>query len=144
MALKPMLIVHVVTVDRVIDRIFRNFVFLLCFYLVQVTDVTSCFIVNRCYMCGGNPLRGDDPPRGVCVDKYNEVKCECLPNRIDPTRPYSGQFCYTSKPPAPLSNPADWTPVIIGSIAGVIGLIALISAFLWVMTVWGPLSPPAK
>ena len=78
---------------------------------------------------------GDKPPRGVCIESKGKAECVCLPNTFDPSRPYTGPFCLSSDP-VQLSQPADWTPVIIGSIAGVVGLIALMSGFLWVMSLY--------
>ncbi len=101
-----------------------------------MVNLTSCFIIDLCHLCGTNPLRG------ICLPNYNETKCDCLPNRNDSSRPYVGQFCYTSE--HQLSKPSDWTPVIVGVLAGVTGLFCLVTLCLWVTAVWHRQSHPEK
>lgn len=103
----------------------------MCVFLEPVINVTSCFLIELCYLCGTNPVRG------VCVPEYKESRCECLPNKNDSSRPFTGEICLESESPlSPSSIPSRWAPVIIGIVAGVTGLLLMITVCLWAIFIW--------
>lgn len=103
----------------------------LCLFLEPVINVTSCFLINLCDLCGSNP------PRGICIPANKESRCECLPNKNDPSRPYSGEFCLASASQLTTPTiPSRWTPVIIGIVAGIAGLLFTITLCLWAIAIW--------
>lgn len=110
----------------------------MCVCLEPVINVTSCFLIELCQLCGNNP------PRGVCIPAYKETKCECLPNKNDSSRPYTGDFCLPSdsQPTASSSNPSRYTPIIVGVLAGLAGLFGVLTACLWTITLLGKLPKP--
>lgn len=110
------------------DRIFLLFITQI-FRLEPVINVTSCYLIDLCHLCGM------DPVRGFCIPEYQESKCECIPNKNDLSRPYTGDFCLPSESqPTPASSiPSRWTPIVVGVLGGLTGLILVTALFLWVM-----------
>jgi hypothetical protein len=100
----------------------------LYFYIVTVTDITSCYLIDLCNLCGTNPIRG------VCLPELNVSKCECFVNQNDPTISYVGEFCniQIQQPITPTSS-SSWLPIIIGILAGLTGLFLLITIYLLIM-----------
>jgi hypothetical protein len=100
-------------------------------YIVPVTSVTSCYLINLCQLCG-------NPARGVCLPENKESKCECFVNQNDVTNLYVGDLCSipNSAPIKPVSVPSRWTPVIVGVLAGLTGLFSATTCCLWAMAIW--------
>ncbi|CAF1591499.1 unnamed protein product [Adineta ricciae] len=95
-------------------------------FTTEVQTVTSCFLIDTCNLCGANP------PRGVCDPKQNVSKCRCFTNEEDPSSLYQGDFCTkssVSKVPSSRS-----TPIVIGILAGLSGLLLIITIYLIVIT----------
>ncbi|CAF4857298.1 unnamed protein product [Rotaria sp. Silwood1] len=93
-----------------------------------VINVTSCFLINLCRLCG-------TPPRGVCLPEDGVSKCKCFVNTDDPSRPYVGDRCLPADP-IKLSTAPRWTPIIIGIIAGLASLCCAITCCLWTIAIW--------
>lgn len=99
--------------------------------LVPVTNVTSCYLFELCDLCGR-------PPRGICSPEKNLSRCECLATPPEGSRPYTGEFCLpdTSEAPLSTSTPERWTPIVIGVLAGLAGLICAVTCCLLAVAVW--------
>jgi hypothetical protein len=138
-AYKSLLMMNV-TMEEVIDQNLQRIFSILCFYLVPVTDVDSCYLIKLCGLCGTNPIRG------VCLPQNNEAKCECFSNKNDSSRPYAGELCDPTEPQSIKSPsiPSSWTPVIVGVLAGLTGLFCVITCCLWAMAVWRRRNRPNK
>lgn len=113
--------------------------------IVPVKNVTSCFYIDLCQLCGSNPRRG------VCFPEYGLSRCVCFVNENNPSRPYTGDLCEpqdaqttipTQQPtssteqPTQIAHPSNWTPIIIGIVAGLAGLLSSIICCLWAVSVW--------
>ncbi|UJR15669.1 hypothetical protein I4U23_002603 [Adineta vaga] len=106
----------------------------LCGYNIEpilVTNVTSCFLIDQCSLCGRNKSRG------TCDPKQNLSKCRCYINDDDPTRPYEGDLCAepgptTIKPTASISR---WIPIVVGILAGLTALFCIITSYLLIMAI---------
>ncbi|CAF1592207.1 unnamed protein product, partial [Adineta steineri] len=98
----------------------------------EVKNVTSCYVINACGLCGTNPVRG------VCYPEFNEPKCKCFASGNDTTGPYEGNFCYSSssKPLQSTNSPSRWTPIIVGVLAGLTALFCAITCCLWAIAIW--------
>jgi len=96
---------------------------------VAVNNVDSCYLITLCGLCGRNP------PRGVCLPKYNVSRCECFADSGDPLEPYAGEFCLKTKRPLTTVTPS-WTPVVIGVLSGVAGLFLAVTALLTFAAWW--------
>ena len=95
-------------------------------FIVLITGVTSCFLINECNLCGLNPARGE------CLLATGLSKCRCFQNENDPSRPYVGDFCQESSIlPVQASNDPSWAPIIVGILAGLAGLFCAITCCLW-------------
>lgn len=105
---------------------------MILFYLVSVSDVSSCYLIDLCSLCG------KDPVRGACVPKYNVSRCECFVNKNDSSRPYAGEFCLQTdaEPMKTASDLSRWVPVIVGVLAGLTGLFLAITCCLWAIAAW--------
>lgn len=98
-------------------------------YLVLVTNVTSCYLIDLCDLCGV------DKKRGACLPENSVSKCICYANTDNPSRPYTGDFCFESaEPPAP-SSPS-WTPIVVGVLSGLAGLLCSITCCLLALAAW--------
>ncbi|CAF1653990.1 unnamed protein product, partial [Adineta ricciae] len=95
-------------------------------FTTEVQTVTSCFLINTCNLCGANP------PRGVCDPKQNVSKCRCFTNEEDPSSSYQGDFCTKSSVPKVPSSRSS--PIVIGILAGLCGLLFIITIYLIVIT----------
>jgi hypothetical protein len=104
------------------------------FYVELVVNVTECYIIHACDLCG---LR---PPRGICYPEYGVTECKCFRIAND-----TGTLEYTDrcvpKPPAPIittSPPSNsnWTPVIVGVLAGLAALFCATTCCLWAVAAW--------
>ncbi|CAF3617914.1 unnamed protein product [Rotaria socialis] len=94
--------------------------------IVLVADVTSCFLINACNLCGL------DPVRGRCEPETGDSKCRCYQNQNDPSRPYVGDFCEESSIiPIKADNNPSWVPIIVGILAGLAGLFFAMTCCLW-------------
>ncbi|CAF3505225.1 unnamed protein product [Rotaria sordida] len=102
---------------------------------VPVINVTSCFLINLCHLCG-------IPPRGVCLPENGLSKCECFVNENDTSRPYIGDRCLpppdliTTTTTTPPSSPSRWTPIIIGIVTGLASLFLATTCCLWALAAW--------
>lgn len=105
---------------------FRHF---LLYFSVAVNNVDSCYLITLCGLCGRNP------PRGVCLPKYNVSRCECFADSGDPLEPYAGEFCLKTKRPLTTVTPS-WTPVVVGVLSGVAGLFLAVTALLTFAAWW--------
>ncbi|CAF3368046.1 unnamed protein product [Rotaria socialis] len=93
---------------------------------VLVADVTSCFLINACNLCGL------DPVRGRCETETGDSKCRCYQNQNDASRPYVGDFCEESSIiPIKADNNPSWVPIIVGILAGLAGLFFAMTCCLW-------------
>ena len=88
--------------------------------------MTSCFLIDTCNLCGANP------PRGICYPKQNVSKCHCFTNEEDPSSPYQGDLCTKSSVPKVPSS--RWAPIVIGILAGLCGLLFIITIYLIAIT----------
>ena len=102
------------------------------FCIVPVTNVTSCFYIDQCHLCGT-----DSPPRGICYPELGVSACKCYVND-DTSEPYAGERCLPQdKGPLRATYPATrWTPVIVGILAGVAGLFCTLTCCLWALALW--------
>lgn len=101
----------------------------ICFvYLVPIQNVTACFLLDLCDLCGGSVKRG------VCLPQLGVSKCQCFSNTDDPSNPYTGDFCYPT-PSQSLSTPR-WTPIVIGVLAGLAGIFCSITCCLLALAAW--------
>jgi hypothetical protein len=94
-----------------------------------VRNVTSCYLIDLCGLCGRGPHQ-----RGVCSPEKNITRCQCFVNENDPSMPYVGEFCQSEK--QALSTSSSSTVIIVGVLTGVASLFCLITCFLLVMTFW--------
>ncbi|CAF2811538.1 unnamed protein product [Rotaria sp. Silwood2] len=105
----------------------------------SVINVTSCFLINLCHLCG------IDPPRGVCLPQNGVSKCKCFVNDNDSSILYVGDRCLPADiNPIKSSFPSRWTPVIVGIVAGVASLFGAITFCLWAMAIWRRRRPHNK
>ncbi len=111
---------------------FSKLVSLLFVYLVEVVNVTSCYLFGLCDLCG------TDPKRGVCLPETNLSRCQCFVNTNNPSNPYTGDFCYpqTTESALSTSSPASWTPIVVGVLAGLAGLFCAITCCLLAVAAW--------
>ncbi len=97
-------------------------------------NVTSCYLIDLCNLCGTNPKRG------ICLPQTGLSQCQCFVNINNPSEPYVGEFCYPeSQEPtlnATSSSSSRWTPIVIGILAGVGGLVCVVSCCLLAVVVW--------
>ncbi len=92
---------------------------------VTVKDVTSCYLIDQCSLCG------TDPPRGVCLPERNVSRCQCFIDENNPSISYVDEFCTTPKENEITSTLASWVPIVVGILAGIAGLFCvIISCFL--------------
>lgn len=108
----------------------------------MVTNVTSCFLIDLCGLCGS------DVKRGVCLPEKKLSKCQCFININDSSRPYTGDFCYPtnvepsltsttpSVEPSLTSSTPSWTPIVVGVLAGFAGLLCAITCCLVAIAAW--------
>ncbi len=101
----------------------------MCF-VVLVKNVTSCYLIDLCGLCGTNPIRG------VCYPGNGTSQCKCFVNENDPSRPYEDDFCYTPNPIKSTNSPALWTPIIVGILAGLTALFLATTFCLWAVAAW--------
>jgi hypothetical protein len=108
--------------------------FLLMYFLnlELVTNVTSCYLFYLCNLCGTNPKRG------ICLPETHLSQCRCFTNTNDSSSPYTGEFCLpTSTGPAlSTSSPSNWTPIIVGVLAGLAGLLCTVTCCLLSVAAW--------
>jgi hypothetical protein len=93
-------------------------------FVVLVKNVTSCYLIDLCGLCGTNPIRG------VCYPGNGTSQCKCFVNGNDPSRPYEDDLCYTSNPKSIVSTSFPWTPIIIGILASFAVLFCAITSYL--------------
>jgi len=93
-----------------------------------VKNITSCYLIDLCSLCGINPRRG------VCLPENNVSKCECFVNQNNPTITYVGEFCKIQQQQPITSGSSSSTTIIIGVLAGITGLFCVMTSFLLVMT----------
>ena len=100
--------------------------------LVPVRNVTSCFLIDLCDLCGA------PPGRGKCNPETGLSKCTCYENIKDPSRPYQGDLCYEPEAPlaVPPALPSRWTPVVVGILAGLAGLFCAVTCCLLAVAAW--------
>ncbi|CAF1385731.1 unnamed protein product, partial [Rotaria magnacalcarata] len=96
---------------------------------VLLKNVTVCFLLDLCDLCGGAVKRG------VCLPSLGVSKCQCLTNTADPSSPYTGDFCFASTSPESLSS-SNWTPIIVGVLAGLAGVFCAITCCLLALVAW--------
>lgn len=96
-------------------------------FQVEIPTVTSCFLIDKCKLCGA------DPPRGVCDPNQNVSRCRCFANVEDPSSPYQGDLC--TKSTAPKIPSSRSTSIVIGILAGLTGLLCIITIYLITITV---------
>ena len=100
-------------------------------FAVLVRNVTSCYLLDRCDLCGVAPRRG------VCLPDRPIPECICIPNLENPSRPYTGEFCMEETTlTATQSTPSRWTPIVVGVLAGLAGLFCAITCCLLGIAVW--------
>lgn len=90
----------------------------ICFMFV-VTTIDSCYLIDRCNLCGV------DPRRGVCLPEKNVSRCECFIDQRNPSISYTDEFCLN-----PIENLSDtsialWIPIVIGILGGIVVLLCL-------------------
>ncbi|CAF0783623.1 unnamed protein product [Rotaria sordida] len=103
-----------------------------------VKNVTSCYLIDLCDLCGG------DIKRGICLPESGLSRCICFSNDADPSRPYTGEFCYpveptstsTSSPPLSSSSSSRWIPIVVGVLAGLAGLFCAVTCCLLALAAW--------
>jgi hypothetical protein len=100
--------------------------------LVRVQNVTSCYFYDQCNLCGINPVRG------VCISNNGIAKCQCLVNNNNPSKPYTGEFCFEQEPILSVmpSTPTQWTPIVVGILAGLAGLLCAVACCLLAVAAW--------
>ncbi|CAF1394234.1 unnamed protein product [Adineta steineri] len=89
-----------------------------------VKNVTSCYLIDQCGLCGTNP------PRGVCYASDNLSKCRCFVNENDPSMSYAGDFCFTELSEPITSTRSQWTTILIGIFAAIALLFCSITSYL--------------
>ncbi len=101
-------------------------------YLVLIKNVTSCYLFQLCELCGTNPKRG------VCEPETGLSQCRCFANSINSSESYTGVFCLptSTEPALSTSVPSNWTPIIIGVLAGFAGLFCAVTCCLLAIAVW--------
>ena len=92
----------------------------------MVKEVTSCYLIDLCKLCGVNPLRGE------CIPKNNVSKCECFTDQNNPSISYTGDFCQIPKDNSIISRSPSWEPIVIGVLGGLAGLLCIITSFILV------------
>ncbi|CAF4129363.1 unnamed protein product, partial [Rotaria sp. Silwood2] len=92
-----------------------------------VKNVTSCYLIDLCALCGG------DIKRGVCLPETGLSKCQCF-HSTDSLRPYTGEFCYPAEPT--LTSSSRWIPIVVGVLAGLAGLFCAITCCLLALAAW--------
>ena len=104
----------------------------MCLHLELVQNVTPCYLIDLCSLCGR------DIKRGICLPETGLSRCECFTNTDDPLRPYMGEFCYPKdeSPPSTTSSSSRWTHIIVGILSGLAGLLCSITCSLLVMAIW--------
>lgn len=92
-------------------------------------NVTSCYLIDLCHLCG------TDPVRGICYPQYNVSKCQCFAEENGSPRDYTGEFCerYNTTSVISPSVASNWLPIIVGTIGGVTALLLLIAISLCVV-----------
>jgi hypothetical protein len=107
-------------------------VFFIFLNLALVTGVTSCYLFNLCNLCGTNPIRG------VCLPETHLSQCQCFTNNNDSSKPYTGEFCLPTptEPTLSTSSPSNWTPIIVGVLAGLAGLFCIVTCCLLAVAAW--------
>ncbi|CAF3337216.1 unnamed protein product [Rotaria socialis] len=96
---------------------------------VLVQNVTACFLLDLCDLCGGAVQRG------ACLPSLGVSKCQCFANTADPSSPYTGDFCLASASPESLSS-SSWIPVVVGVLAGLAGIFCAITCCLLALAAW--------
>ncbi|CAF3469005.1 unnamed protein product [Rotaria sp. Silwood1] len=94
-----------------------------------VKNVTSCYLIDLCDLCGG------DIKRGACLPETGLSKCHCFYNP-DSSRPYTGDFCYPTEPTLTSSSSSRWIPILVGVLAGLAGLFCAITCCLLALAAW--------
>jgi hypothetical protein len=98
-------------------------------YLELITNVSSCYLFTLCDLCG------TVVKRGVCLPDTNTSQCQCFTNTADPSNPYTGEFCTLTNATSTLSasspSSSNWTPILIGVLAGLAGLCCLLAVAVW-------------
>jgi hypothetical protein len=114
-----------VLINQVIAR-FLSFCSSLRLNLELVTNVTSCYLFNLCNLCGINPRRG------ACFPENHLSQCTCLSTTNDSSITYTGEFCLPTsiEPPLSTSASSNWTPIIVGVLAGLAGLLCAVTCCL--------------
>ena len=113
----PKLLCHCLQQDRI--------------FAVLVKDITACYLIDLCGLCGRNPQRG------VCFPKRNVSRCQCFSNENDPTTAYAGEFCRPEKieiTPRPLQSSRS-TPIALGIVSGIAGLLLATAVVLTIVVV---------
>ncbi len=103
------------------------------FNLELVNNVTSCYLIDLCNLCGANPKRG------VCLPQAGLSQCQCFVNTGNPSEPYVGEFCYPESQAPTLtttSSSSRWTPIVIGILAGIGGLVCAVTCCLLAAVIW--------
>ena len=93
-------------------------------FLVLVKNVTSCYLIDLCSLCGTNPRRG------FCLSEKNVSRCECFINENHPSVSYVDEFCKVEKENGGISTSTSWAPIVIGILAGIAGLFCAITSCL--------------
>lgn len=97
--------------------------------IASETEISSCYLIDLCALCGKNP------PRGVCLPERNLSRCECFVNTEDLSRPYVGDFCLPEKLETTnfSSTSSNWSIIVIAILTSCVILIGSILGFLLVM-----------
>jgi hypothetical protein len=111
--------------NSLIKKDHRRFNFFL--FIVVVPNVTACFLINLCNLCGTNP------PRGICLPEKNVSSCECFNYPNDPSMSYVGEFCLPQKNDLTTSSSSTWVPIVIGVLSGIGGVFCMITCCLLLM-----------
>ncbi|CAF1457750.1 unnamed protein product, partial [Adineta ricciae] len=102
---------------------------------MPITNVTGCYLYNLCDLCGTNA------GRGVCTTGSTGTgRCQCFVNTANPSASANDEFCYsttTTEPTLSTSSPSsNWTPIIVGVLAGLAGLFCAVTCCLLAIAAW--------
>lgn len=91
-------------------------------------NITSCYLIDLCNLCGINPRRG------ICLPENNVSKCQCFANPNDTLISYTGEFCNIQQttPTSSISSSSSWSSIVIGILASIAGIFCITTVFLLV------------
>lgn len=97
-----------------------------------MNNVTSCYLLDLCDLCGTSPKHG------ICLPETGLSRCQCFVNTDNPLQPYSGEFCNPGSQEPTLttsSSSSNWMPIVVGILAGLGGLICAIACCLVIIPI---------